>query len=500
MRVPFFSPMRLLPSMFTALMVCISAGSHAQHFTWNKEACAAYGLLLDLQFAQADSVLGILIRTDPKNLCTPYLQDLSDFLLIVVSEDEKAFEQRSKLKDGRLAHLAKAADNDPFKNVAIGEMHLHWAFINMRFGNYFNGAMGIRKAFHVLEENMLRFPSFLPTYKGMGLLHTLVGTVPDNYQWAAKLMGVNGTVPQGMAEMKRVINGPIGRPESKLIQKETLFLFSFLQMNLMNDDGTINEVERQLQKHDGPLMAFATTRILQKKGETDKAISHLETGLNKHPTIFPYLQFLLGDMKLSRLDADANVPLERFLRIFKGKSYVKAAHHKLAWHALLVKGNEKAYHQHMETVKGAGGSMGDEDKAAQQEADAGIVPNTYLLKARLLFDGGYLDQALEVLSKSPANAFPTEDEQLERSYRMGRIYHRSGQMNKAIANYQNTVTKGSASKRYYAANASLQLGLIYEQLGDKDKARKHFQACSTFKNTEYRDSINQKAKAALMRL
>jgi tetratricopeptide (TPR) repeat protein len=492
--------MRLLFPLAIALMLCAPKVALAQHFSWTNESCDAYAMLLDLQFARADSTIAALIRNDPKNLCATYLQDLSDFLYIVVTEDEKEFERRSKFKDIRSAQLGKAPDNDPFKNVALGELHLHWAFINMRFGNYFNGAMGIRKAFQLLEENTHRFPSYLPTYKGMGLLHTLVGTVPDNYQWAAKLMGVGGTVPQGMAELKRVINGPLGRPESRHIQKETLFLFAFLQMNLVNDDGTVETVKKHLQKQDGPLMAFATARVLQKQGKTDSAILHLETSLKKHPNVFPYLQYLLGDMKLSRLDADANMPLERFIRTYKGKSYVKSAHNKLAWHALLVKGSEISYRKHMSAISGSGSTMVDEDKAAQQEAEAGRIPNHHLLKARLLFDGGYLDKALEVLSNAPADGFQTDDEKLERSYRMGRIQHLSGQLNSAIASYESTVRMGAESKRYFAANASLQLGLIYEQLGEKEKARKHLLACSTFKNTEYRDSINQKAKAALMRL
>jgi tetratricopeptide (TPR) repeat protein len=472
----------------------------AQQFTWNEEIRDAYSLLLDLRFKQADSTLKILAIREPKNLCVPYLQDLSDFLFIVVSEDRKEFDRRELFREKRLKALESAAVSDPFRNVALGEHQLHWAFSNMRFGNYLNGAMGIRKAFQLLEDNTHRFPNLLHTYKSMGLLHTLVGTVPDNYQWATKLMGVNGSITQGMSEMQRVIKGTSGRPEFGLVQKETLFLFTFLQINLVNDDAALKNIDRYLAKQSGPLMDFAKARILQKNGRTDEAIALLETSLISRPYVFPYLQFLLGEMKLSRMDADANKALDIYLRIFKGNSYMKAAYHKLAWHALLVQRDQKSYFSYLTKISNVGSTMVDEDRAAQQESEVRKLPNVHLLRARIMFDGGYYTKAIESLENAPQSSFISQDEKLELSYRMGRLRHEMGDHKKAIEHYETTCKNGATSTRYFAANASLQLGLLYEKLGEKEKARKYFQACSTFKNTEYRDSINQKAKAGLLRL
>jgi len=482
------------------MLACSVPRGMAQHFTWNEDAREAYALLLDLRFQKADSVLTALEKRDADNLCAPYLRDLADFLYIVVQEDEPAYVRRSKLKDKRLAAFERAAHNDPFKNIALGETHLHWAFADMRFGNYFSGAMGIRKAFQLLEENTQRFPNFIQTYKSMGLLHTLVGTVPDNYRWAAKMMGVDGTIPQGIAEMQRVIKGNSGRLEFIHVQKETLFLFTFLQLNLVNDIEAVHSLQKQLDRHSGPLMDFAKARVMQRTGDTDAAIDLLGRSLTKRPSAFPYLQFLLGDMKLARLDADADKPFHTYLKIFKGKSYLKAAQQKLGWHALLVNNDKDAYTKHLAAVKTVGSTAVDEDKAAQKEAESGIVPNRTLLSARLMFDGGYHARALKELEGAPAERFASMEEKLERQYRLGRIHHEMGNHQKAVDAYRATMRDGASSTRYFAANAALQLGLLYEQMGEKEKAREAFASCSTFKNTEYRDSINQKAKAGLNRL
>jgi tetratricopeptide (TPR) repeat protein len=482
------------------LQLCCLPGAFAQHFIWSGHAREAYALVLDLRFQKADSLLKMLEKEDPKNLCAPYLRDLSDFLYIVVQEDEAQYNLRSKNKDARLARFEKAASNDPYRNIALGETYLHWAFADMRFGNYLSGAMGIRKAYQLLEENTQRFPTFVQTYKGMGLLHTLVGTVPDNYRWAAKMIGVDGTVPQGIAEMERVIKGFSGRPEFIHVQKETLFLFTFLQLNLVNDEPSVLALQKHLAKHSGPLMDFAKARVLQRTGDTDAAITLLEHSLAKRPSAFPYLQFLLGDMKLARLDTDADRPFLTYLKVFKGKSYLKACHQKLGWHALIVRNDPKTYREQLALVKGVGSTMVDEDKAAQKEAESAVLPNTTLLKARLMFDVGYHARALEELEHSPAVNFTTADERLERQYRIGRIHHAMGNTQKAVDAYRTTMRDGAQSTRYFAANAALQLGILYERMGEKEKARSAFLACSSFKNTEYRDSINQKAKAGLNRL
>jgi tetratricopeptide (TPR) repeat protein len=482
------------------MLACSVPRGMAQHFTWNAEAREAYALVLDLRFQKADSVLTLLEKRDANNLCAPYLRDLTDFLYIVVQEDEQAYVQRSKLKDKRLAAFERAAHNDPFKNIALGETHLHWAFADMRFGNYFSGAMGIRKAFKLLEENTQRFPNFIQTYKSMGLLHTLVGTVPDNYRWAAKMMGVDGTIPQGIAEMQRVIKGNSGRLEFIHVQKETLFLFTFLQLNLVNDIEAVRSVQKHLDRHSGPLMDFAKARVLQRTGDTDAAIDLLARSVAKRPNAFPYLQFLLGDMKLARLDVDADRLFLTYLKIFKGKSYLKAAQQKLGWYALLVNNDKDGYIEHLAAVKTVGSTAVDEDKAAQKEAESGIVPNRTLLSARLMFDGGYHARALKELEDAPSAKFVSVEEKLERQYRLGRIHHEMGNHQKAVDAYRATMRDGASSTRYFAANAALQLGLLYEQLGEKEKAREAFASCSTFKNTEYRDSINQKAKAGLNRL
>lgn len=469
-----------------------------QRFTTDENYHDAYALLLDLKFEEAEKKIQAMRMADDQNLATVYLEDLSDFLYIVVTEDEDQFNKRKENRSARLNLLERLPNDSPHRLLAEGEIHLHWAFSSMRFGEYFSAASGINKAFHSLEKNTKKHPDFLPTYKSMGLLHTLVGTVPDNYKWATKLMGVDGTIEQGVSEMEMVLQRSTDKHEYQNLRKETLFLLTFLYINLLNDNESLLKFDALVDQESGPLMEFAKASLLKEQGRTNEAILVLE----KNPQAtnsFPYLNFLLGEMKLARMDEEANRPLETFLNTFKGNSYKKAAQQKQAWHALLIKNNEADYRNLITKVNGLGNEMLDEDRSAQKEFESGEIPNRILLKARLQFDGGFYKEALLTLVNSDSKSISTEDEELEFTYRLGRIHHEMGNLNAAISYYRLTTENGANSKRYFAANSSLMLGLIYEAQGNREKAISAFKACSEFNNSEYRNSIDQKAKAGILR-
>lgn len=470
----------------------------AQHFTVNSKFEESYALLLNLEFEKADNLIKELKVDDKSNLASFYLEDLSDFLYIVVSENQVEFEKRKDHRSERLNQLSKLPNDSPYKLLAIGEVHLHWAFSKMRFGEYLSGARDINKAFHALESNVRKFPDFLPTYKSMGLLHTLIGTVPENYRWATNLMGVDGTIEQGVLEMESVIQKSEAKKKLQNLRKETLFLLTFLHINLLNDSEALLKYQQYLQSENGPLMDFAKASLLKELGKTDDAILVLESSATA-TKLFPYLNFLLGEMRLSKMDKNADQSLIEYTKSFQGNSYLKAAYQKLAWHALLVKNDPALYKKMMQKIDGVGNTMLDEDKAAQKEFDSAKTPQKSLLKARLQFDGGYYKNALTTLISAKTDGF-TEEDQLEFMYRLGRIHDRLENHKEAISYYQLTIKTGAESKRYFAANSSLMLGLLQERLGNNEKAKHAFQACTSFNNTEYRNSINQKAKAGLIRL
>ena len=146
-----------------------------------------------------------------------------------------------------------------------------------------------------------------------------------------------------------------------------------------------------------------------------------------------------------------------------------------------------------------GNLITDADKQAYKFAKTLVWPNLLLLKARLLSDGGYNKEALTLFVGKSLNDFGTAGDKLEFAYRVGRIYDDLKRNDEAISMYLIAIKLGESRTEYYAARAALQIGLIYEMQGKKDQAILYYQKCLNIKNHDYKDSLDQKAKAGVAR-
>lgn len=208
--------------------------------------------------------------------------------------------------------------------------------------------------------------------------------------------------------------------------------------------------------------------------------------------------YMLGVAKLRRLDSDANQSLEIFLQQYKGINGIKECYQKLAWYHL-VQGNQNAYRQNIALVRQAGASNSEPDKAALEEAKVNDAPDVRLIKARLLFDGGYYQRAYDLLKPAASDYQSDRKRLLEYTYRIGRITHKMNRSPEAIGYYRQTIDSGASEPWYFACNAALQIGLIYEEKRDFQSARNAFQRCLDMHPSEYANSLHAQAKAGLSR-
>lgn len=469
----------------------------------NENCREAYTHIINLDFEKGQALINKEKSANPNNDISLYLENYIDFLTIVIGEDEAEFEKRKRNKSRRLDVLEDGDKNSPYYRFILAEVNLQWAFSRLRFGEYLTAAREINKAYKLLEENQEEFPDFTLNNKGLGLLHVLIGTIPDNYKWAVNIFGIDGSINVGVNELTTLLRQTTQKEDLAHLQPELVFLLTFIELNFVKDDEEIEKLYQLMEQGESnsALVIFSKASVLMRTNRNDEAIKELRRYVDTDKGFhFYYLDFLLGEAKLRRLDGDSHLHMIGYLKRFKGNSYKKSAYQKLAWHYLL-KGDEQSYHANISRAITMGTDVLDEDKQAQKEAESKKAPNVTLLKARLLFDGGYYQKALDILqAPNVSQQLKTEEEKVELTYRLGRIYHKQGQLDKAIASYEKTIEQGAELRAYFAANASLQLGLIYEQKKNYEKATYYFKRCSNFKNEEYRNSINQKAKAELARL
>lgn len=453
-----------------------------------------------LRFEKAVMLMEEERRQDPGNMVPVMITGYKDFLSIIVSEDEEVFDSLYENRSSQLRKLREGDKDSPWYNYSLARLYLQWAFARVKFGSYFNAARDIRKSYLLLLENQEAYPEFLPNKIGLGIMYALIGTIPDNYRWIANVFSMRGSVEQGRAELLKVMYNAEEDGYPYLLD-EALFFLSFIELNLQADSEKAEDLLPYYKNMaDSNLMLiFSKSRILMQTARNDQAIDLLVNhpkGNSYYP--FYYLDYLTGQAKLNRLDADADKYFLRFTANFKGASYVKSAWQRLAWSALL-RDDLAGYKEYMEKVVTYGDDFTDGDKLALRNASDGEVPNICLLKARLLFDGGYYAHADSVLT-SAGCMLGTEKDKIEYPYRKGRISHARGDMETAISWYDKTIEIGEDQHYYFAANAALKTALIYEASGDLSKAEEYFQWCIDMPKREYRTSLDQKAKAGLNRL
>lgn len=482
------------------LFQCVSALA-APRFEYTPEAQQAYEKVMSLRFDETRIILDWIKINDPENLIVYHVENYIDFFTVFINEESAEFEILEKNKSSRLKKIQQGPKDSPYYLYAQAEIRLQWALARLKFEEYVTAFNEISKAYKQLKENQKKFPSFIANKKSLGILHALLGTIPDNYKFGVKILGgMAGTIEQGRLEIEEVLN--YAKTHDFLFEEETIVMYSWLLLHLKNqtDEAWAVVSTANLKPKNNPLACFIMANVAMRTGRNDEAIHLLEHRPKDavyHP--FHYLDFMLGITKLYRQDIDANFYLERYTTIYQGQNYIKEAYQKLAWYHLL-RDNETMYHQYMQECKTKGLAIIDGDKTALREARQGETPNPTLLKARLLFDGGYAQKAYTQLIQYNENDFNSNKHQLEYRYRLGRITHQLKQYEFALKYYQQTVDLGQNEPYFFACNAALQMGLIYEKQQAYPLAIEAFNRCLSLKPDEYKNSLHQKAKAGKNRV
>ena len=488
----------LFLSIFSCLIVSAS-------FEMNKNMQNAYLSIIDLKFEKGLDFIEKEKQQNPNNGLIHLHENYKDFLALIIGEDQQLFDKISSNKSKRLSAIEKCNKNSPYYLYAKAEINLQWAFARLKFQEYFLAAYEIQKAYFLLEENQEKYPDFHLNKKGMGLLHCLIGSIPENYQWIVNGIGVNGGIKQGLAELDGLLLLTEQDERYKFYNTELLFLISFLEMNLTIDKSyfqeTLDKIGEKNKQH--ILLTFAAARLSSALGNNELTIQILENSpqLNKQFD-FAYLEYLLGMSYLYKLDFEKSKQMfHLFLTRFKGENYIKSAYQKLAWIAFLEGKIEKELIS-FEKVISEGKTLIDEDKVALKDAEEKKISDPVLLKARLLYDGGYYEKALnEIFTINNPDNLHYNSWIVEYYYRLARIQSKLGNdKQEVITYYQKALKKGKGSKGYFEPMSALQIGMIYEKQNDFNQAEIYFKKCLSMKDFDYERGIHQKARAGLERI
>lgn len=492
--------MRILICLLSFIFVSKSSSAY---YEFDANLKSAYSFIISLNFENASSQLQKEKTEKPGNDLVILYSNYIDFLKAFISEEEVYFDSFKKKANDNVKLLDKKSENltSPFHQYVKAEILIQQALVKVKFREYVSAATDIRKAYRLIDRNKTSYPDFLLNNKLSGFLNVVIGAVPREYHWLVEVAGMEGSVAEGSAELKKLFKD-LEKSEFSCYREELLFYLSELYVTFNSTEADLLECMIYMRPYanESALMRYSTSAILMKMGRNDDAFEYL-----KDPAVyntgfpFNFMYYKLAMCKLRKLDFTASNDFEEFLRKFKGQNFIKSSYQKLAWIEAL-KNNPQGYYTYMSKCRSAGTAFIDEDKDAQNEAASNDMGNRVLLRARLLFDGGYYERAQQELAGLPLDSFPKYKDQLEVTYRLARIYQKTEQEEKAIDLYDKTITNGSSSTFYFAANSALMLGMIYEDKNNLDRAEEYYSKCLAMGRHQYQNSIDQKAQAGLDRI
>jgi predicted negative regulator of RcsB-dependent stress response len=491
---------RMRKVLFVVCLWIVQWPLHAQKvFLFNEKCQLAYHEIMKLKLVHGQQLLDEAKLENPDNLIPYFIENYIDFFTLFFNEDPDVYANRKENKDTRLDLMDEGSDEDAWKLYCKAVIHMQWAAVRIKFGERTGAGLEFRKGFVQIKDNKKDFPNFLPNNMLQGSMQVAIGTVPKGYRWLTSLFGLKGNIKDGMHTLTSFVNSEDSM--AKLFREEAVFYYCYLKFYIENKPEEALKMlhSKNIDFVNNHLFTYqvANLSINNKDCEAGKqAILKRNPSSDYMPTSVWDLE--LGYAKLYHLDVDAATYLERFIANFKGSFYVKDVLLKLSWHYYLQGNTTKAnYYKQLCTNKGKEES--DADKKAMKDANKSGFPNPLLLKARLLNDGGYLREALIVLAGKSTTDFAKLEEQIEFNYRLGRIYDDMHKDDEAIVAYLATMKLGKESTEYYAARAAVQTGMIYERKGKRNQAIEFYQYCLDMGDHDYKNSLDQKAKAGIAR-
>ncbi|HSI90298.1 MAG TPA: hypothetical protein VK927_04235, partial [Adhaeribacter sp.] len=457
----------------------------------------AYQEILKLRVNRGRQLLEQELQHKPLNPAALLVANYADFLSVLVSQDEKVYQQMRARQEKRLELLNGVSDKSPYKKYGQAEIKLQLAMGQIFFADEVKAAWNVRSAFLLLQQNQKQFPHFIPNRKSLGLLQVIIGSVPDSYQWVFKILGMRGDIKTGLANLELAARTPNPFQKEAIIYQE----FAHDWMNRKDNSGPRLLGKLARENPDNLLFTYLAMSMMKKNKQCDAALTlFLNRPHDARYLDFPYLHHLAADMFLYKGEYERSVRENRlFLAHYKGRHYLKDANFKLYLASLLLSDPFMAQYYYS-NLKAGGLALVEEDKYAQKFAESGESVNLQLVEARLHADGGYYKEALQALRNFKTGPGTAPKDNLEYLYRMARIYQGLDQPDSAAGYYQKTIVAAGNQPYYFAPNAALQLGYLALERNDKTAAKNYFKKALSYPKHEYKNSIDSKAKIALSAL
>jgi hypothetical protein len=498
---------RFLFILIGFLLTTNSSTAQNESFTFDSIHREIYHEVSQLRIIEAKKKIAILKNTVPNNLATDFVEDFAEFLSVIALSSNDAFEYYKTKNTERIDRLKNASIASPYLNFSLSEYYLHRAISRVLFGEKIKAVFDLKTSKSYIDKNIQEYPDFRLNDKTKSLLDIAMGSIPPSIKWATALISLSGNYNIGISELNQVLNFTYVNEDYSCFFPEILtykvLVFLNASSSKESDKKSIQTffstltVKKELSKNH--LLLYAWCDYLIKNEQNESAITLLDNRvITQNYLPFWPLEFSQGIALQNKLDNKCIQHFTNYIAGVKSGNYVNASYQRIAWQNL-INNNQIGYKQNIQKITSTHNNT-EQDQVAFSEYSSRNTPSPGLLKARLLFDGGYYSKSLNELKKISPESLNSKLFTLEYYYRLARIYEKTNNYSKAIYLFNKVIIDGSEIPNYYAANAALNAGNVCEKLIENKRAKFYYKKCLTLSPSAYKESIHQKAKIGLERV
>jgi tetratricopeptide (TPR) repeat protein len=391
----------------------------------------------------------------------------------------------------------------PWKTHFEAELALQRALVYGKQERYPKAGLALRAAFNGYEANLRHHPAFWESYKGMGLCHVAVGSVPRPYRWLLSVLGFGGTVHQGMAELEAAL-----RRSAYSREEAALYL---AVVDLILNEGKAGAARHVAALHaaypGSPMPAYLHAFILLQRREAEAAEVALRAAAAAQapPEVedIPYVDYFLADALFRQNRFAEALPLyERYVRSYRGQALLAQAYLQ-AGLCREMTGDRDGALAHYRRVDPRRDY--DSDRAARRLAERLIErplsdPERRLLLGQNHYDAGHYEEAVRTVQPVLGDAGAGAVARAEAAYRSGRAYQALGDWAEAARHYQFAASNPGDALAKWGPWSQYHLGEVHEARGDREAARHAYRAVlENEAEFDYHKALEQRARTALGR-
>ncbi|MGK7389779.1 MAG: tetratricopeptide repeat protein [Candidatus Cyclobacteriaceae bacterium M2_1C_046] len=428
-----------------------------------------------------------------KSNATPaevYLNAYQGALRFIVFDDISEEEVQQTLNTA-LEQIKKSPLSEQLSLYYQIDLLMLSAHIELKKGNELRFMWLMNDIYKNSQHLIINYPEFLPGKKIAGTLLIMISTVPDQYQWVINLLGYYGNSEQGLKYLETLNNSTIP------VKYESLLLSALLKkyLTIENKSNLLVQLEKVISENPQfSLMRFIAALAYIKEHQSKEAQDHL---LKIKDINSPIISYLLAETFLHQGNHFKAINYyKEFISLSNGGNLVKDAYSKIYISHYIID-NTVAAERYKTLALHSGEANTETDKNAQQLLNESSPAHPAIFQIRYYTDGGYYHKALQLADSAFSLSLNNKDK-IELNYRLARIKHLKGDIKDAINLYKESIENHDG--RYFAPNASLQLGIIYLSLKKNQLAKMYFEQVLEYKNYTYENSIKGKARRALKNL